>query len=93
MLFLYRVINKPDAEDTPATSNLRHKIVVMGGMKVGKSSIISQFLYNSFSTKYKRTIEEMHHGNFSVAGMHLTLDILDTSGDNEVSIKYNFNMF
>lgn len=57
----------------------------MGGLKVGKSSVISQFLYNSFSAKYKRTIEEMHHGNFSVAGMNLTLDILDTSGDNEVS--------
>ncbi|XP_056641056.1 ras-related protein Rap-2b isoform X1 [Diorhabda sublineata] len=62
------------------TNNVRHKIVVMGAAKVGKSSIINQFLYGTFSSKYKRTVEEMHHGDFNVAGVHLTLDILDTSG-------------
>ncbi|XP_022920295.1 ras-related protein Rap-2a [Onthophagus taurus] len=61
-------------------SHVRHKIVVMGAAKVGKSSVISQFLYGTFSTKYKRTVEEMHHGNFNVTGVNLTLDILDTSG-------------
>ncbi|KAF7265958.1 ras-related protein Rap-2a isoform X2 [Rhynchophorus ferrugineus] len=60
--------------------NVRHKIVVMGAAKVGKSSIITQFLYSTFSSKYKRTVEEMHHGDFNVQGVHLTLDILDTSG-------------
>ncbi|ENN73429.1 ras-related protein Rap-2b [Dendroctonus ponderosae] len=60
--------------------NVRHKIVVMGAAKVGKSSIITQFLYGTFSSKYKRTVEEMHHGDFNVQGIHLTLDILDTSG-------------
>lgn len=63
--------------------NIRHKIVVMGAAKVGKSAIISQFLYNTFLPKYKRTVEEMHHGEFSVSGVHLTLDILDTSGSYE----------
>jgi small GTP-binding protein len=63
-----------------APGQARHKIVVMGAAKVGKSSLISQFLYGTFSPKYKRTIEEMHHGDFSVAGVSLTLDILDTSG-------------
>ncbi|GLH16196.1 Ras-related protein Rap1 [Gryllus bimaculatus] len=29
---------------------------------------------------YKPTVEEMHQGDFSVAGVSLTLDILDTSG-------------
>ncbi|XP_050298522.1 ras-related protein Rap-2b isoform X2 [Anthonomus grandis grandis] len=64
----------------PAVGHVRHKIVVMGAAKVGKSSIITQFLYGTFSSKYKRTIEEMHHGDFNVQGVHLTLDILDTSG-------------
>lgn len=63
---------------------MRHKIVVLGAAKAGKTSLITQFLYNSFSPKYKRTIEEMHHGNFSVSGVNLTLDILDTSGTYEV---------
>lgn len=55
----------------------------MGAAKVGKSAIINQFLYNTFTPKYKRTVEEMHHGDFNVSGIHLTLDILDTSGSYE----------
>lgn len=57
----------------------------MGSAKVGKSSVIAQFLYNRFSPKYKRTVEEMHQGNFCVSGVGLILDILDTSGAYEVS--------
>ncbi|XP_076183754.1 ras-related protein Rap-2a [Ptiloglossa arizonensis] len=67
----------------PAESSIRHKIVVMGAAKVGKSAIINQFLYNTFTPKYKRTVEEMHHGDFNVSGIQLTLDILDTSGSYE----------
>ncbi|KAF6206566.1 hypothetical protein GE061_017800 [Apolygus lucorum] len=69
-------------EATPAATpgGSKHKIVVLGGAKVGKSSIISQFLYNTFTAKYKRTIEEMHHEEFNVNGVRLTLEILDTAG-------------
>lgn len=73
-------LEKNDSVGPVASSVVRHKIVVMGAAKVGKSSIITQFLYGTFSSKYKRTIEEMHHGDFNVDGVHLTLDILDTSG-------------
>ncbi|KAL3276002.1 hypothetical protein HHI36_020733 [Cryptolaemus montrouzieri] len=76
-------LEKNDTVGPPSSSNVRHKIVVMGAAKVGKSSIISQFLYGSFSPKYKRTVEEMHHGDFNVNGVHLTLDILDTAGSFE----------
>ncbi|XP_015120778.1 ras-related protein Rap-2b [Diachasma alloeum] len=81
--------NGEKSNDSPA----KHKIVVLGAAKVGKSSIINQFLYNTFSPKYKRTVEEMHCGDFNVSGVQLTLDILDTSGTNdfpamrELSIK------
>lgn len=68
------------------SSKICHKIVVMGATKVGKTSIITQFLYNTFTTKYKKTIEEMHQGSFPIAGVNLTLDILDTSGCSEVCI-------
>ncbi|XP_058466145.1 GTP-binding protein Di-Ras2 [Malaya genurostris] len=70
-------------DENSINSNVRHKIVVMGAAKVGKSSLITQFLYSTFSPKYKRTVEEMHHGHFSVGGVNLTLDILDTSGSYE----------
>jgi len=52
----------------------------MGAARVGKSSLITQFLYGKFSSKYKRTVEEMHHGQFTVDGVKIDLDILDTSG-------------
>ncbi|XP_045463895.1 ras-related protein Rap-1 [Harmonia axyridis] len=73
-------LEKNDTIGPPSGSYVRHKIVVMGAAKVGKSSIITQFLYSTFSPKYKRTVEEMHHGDFNVNGVHLTLDILDTAG-------------
>ncbi|KPI91606.1 GTP-binding protein Rhes [Papilio xuthus] len=83
-------------EDTVAsnlTNNaVRHKIVVLGAAKVGKSSLITQFLYGTFSFKYKRTIEEMHHGDFNVSGVRLTLDILDTSGAYEFPAMRTLSM-
>ena len=82
--YTFRVGRNNAVDDAIGPANVRHKIVVMGSAKVGKTSIITQFLYSSFTTKYKRTIEEMHQGNFSIAGVSLTLDILDTSGSYEV---------
>lgn len=70
---------QPSSSSDPADVS-RHKIVVMGAARVGKSSLIAQFLYRKFSSKYKRTVEEMHHGRFTVDGVKVDLDILDTSG-------------
>ncbi|KAL0842221.1 hypothetical protein ABMA28_014382 [Loxostege sticticalis] len=75
-----RTVDTVSSSGNLTNSAVRHKIVVMGAAKVGKSSLISQFLYSTFSPKYKRTIEEMHHGDFNVSGVRLILDILDTSG-------------
>lgn len=44
----------------------RYRVVVMGAAKVGKTAIINQFLYDSFTPKYTRTVEEMHHGEYEV---------------------------
>jgi GTPase SAR1 and related small G proteins len=40
----------------------KRRVVVMGGARVGKSSIISQFLYDRFISRYKETVEELHRG-------------------------------
>ncbi|BFZ02737.1 hypothetical protein BsWGS_05776 [Bradybaena similaris] len=56
------------------------RLVVMGAAGVGKTAIISQFLYDQFVSEYKETVEELHRGEYDMNGMHLTLDILDTSG-------------
>lgn len=59
----------------------QRRIVVMGSAKVGKSSIISQFLYDKYLTRYRETVEELHRGEYELPdGASLTLDILDTSG-------------
>ncbi|KAL9877166.1 GTP-binding protein Rhes-like [Glossina fuscipes] len=34
----------------------------MGAARVGKSCIISQFLYDKFNVRYKKTVEELHRG-------------------------------
>ncbi|XP_052897798.1 ras-related protein Rap-2b-like [Anopheles moucheti] len=66
----------------PATvKKERHRVTMMGAARVGKSSIISQFLYEKYLSRYKQTIEEMHRGEYELPdGSTLTLDILDTSG-------------
>ncbi|XP_050093179.1 ras-related protein Rap-2b-like [Anopheles aquasalis] len=64
-----------------AVKKERHRVTMMGAARVGKSSIISQFLYEKYLSRYKQTIEEMHRGEYELPdGSSLTLDILDTSG-------------
>lgn len=53
----------------------------MGAAFVGKTQIISQFLYDKFTSRYRQTIEELHRGEYDLPDdSSLTLDILDTSG-------------
>lgn len=55
--------------------------MMMGSARVGKSSIISQFLYDKYLARYRQTVEELHRGEYELDdGSALTLDILDTSG-------------
>jgi RASD family, member 2 len=59
----------------------KQRVVVMGSAFVGKSQIISQFLYEKFSSRYRKTVEELHRGEYDLPDeSSLTLDILDTSG-------------
>ncbi|XP_033629950.1 GTP-binding protein Di-Ras2-like [Asterias rubens] len=58
----------------------RYRLVVLGAGKVGKTSIISQFLGNKFEEKYKETVEDLHCREYNVNGHCIKVDILDTSG-------------
>lgn len=59
----------------------QHRVVMMGAARVGKTSIISQFLYDRYQSRYQQTVEELHRGEYELPdGASLTLDILDTSG-------------
>ena len=53
---------------------------MLGLSKVGKTAIISQFLYYQFQPGYKPTVEEMYKVDLEVGSMKLSLNIEDTSG-------------
>ncbi|XP_033121536.1 GTP-binding protein Di-Ras2-like [Anneissia japonica] len=61
-------------------SDERYRVVVLGAGRVGKSSIISQFLEKKFESKYKETVEDLHCREYTVNGHNIKVDILDTSG-------------
>ncbi|XP_005092549.1 ras-related protein Rap-1 [Aplysia californica] len=72
--------NRLSVTPTAKSPKSHYRLVVMGAAGVGKTAIISQFLYDQFVSEYKETIEELHRGEYDMNGVRLTLDILDTSG-------------
>lgn len=64
--------------------NFHLKIVVLGSPRVGKTAIVSQFLYSHFPETYNATVDELHRAEYEIKGFgDLVLDILDTSGSHE----------
>ncbi|XP_063602513.1 GTP-binding protein Di-Ras2-like [Penaeus indicus] len=59
----------------------RIRLVLLGGAGVGKSSIISRFLYNKYTEKYKSTVEDLYNRDYEIGQITLKVDILDTAGD------------
>ena len=58
----------------------QYRVLVLGPSKVGKTAIISQFLYDQFQPGYKPTVEEMYKVDLEVGSVKLSLNIEDTSG-------------
>lgn len=59
----------------------RVRLVTLGGPNVGKSSIVKRFLFNTFSDKYKPTVEDLYSHEYDFGQLTLKVDILDTAGD------------
>ncbi|XP_064479374.1 ras-related protein Rap1-like [Ornithodoros turicata] len=53
------------------------RIAVMGGARVGKSTLIHQFLFERTPSQYESTVEELYRSQYDG---NLTLEVLDTSG-------------
>ena len=51
-----------------AVDEQRHRLVVLGAGRVGKSSIIGRFLTGRFMENYKPTVEDLHCRTFHVDG-------------------------
>ncbi|XP_017776689.1 PREDICTED: GTP-binding protein Di-Ras1 [Nicrophorus vespilloides] len=59
----------------------RIRLVILGGAGVGKSCIIKRFLTNTYTDKYRSTIEDLYNREYDLGHMTLKVDILDTAGD------------
>ena len=86
-LFQRRMSSRSRQESIESTGSsgsegakLAYRVVVLGSKEVGKTAIISQFLYDSFTSGYKETVDEMYHGEFDLGGTELELNIQDTGG-------------
>ncbi|XP_067124157.1 ras-related protein Rap-1b [Centruroides vittatus] len=59
----------------------RIRLVILGGGRVGKSSIVKRFLFNAFCEKYRPTVEDLFCREFDIGSTVLKVDIMDTAGD------------
>ena len=75
--------SQSDGDKNGCLQKRRYRIVIMGAAGVGKTSIITQFLYQQFVAEYKATVEEMYTEEYLINGLAVTLDFLDTSGSYE----------
>ncbi|XP_022664758.1 ras-related protein Rap-2b-like [Varroa jacobsoni] len=82
-----------ETDESPLVSvRDRFTLVVFGAPKVGKTTIVQQFLYGSAPEKYTATIEEFHQGEMEFDGTSVMLDIIDTSGAMEFPAQQQLNM-
>ncbi|XP_078082118.1 rasd family member 4 [Mustelus asterias] len=56
------------------------RLVFLGAAGVGKTSLIRRFLLDTFESKYKRTVDELHSKEYEVGSMRIKIEIMDTSG-------------
>ncbi|KIY70274.1 P-loop containing nucleoside triphosphate hydrolase protein [Cylindrobasidium torrendii FP15055 ss-10] len=63
----------------------RRKIAVLGTRSVGKSSLVKQFVENSFSESYYPTIERAYLKTIVHNGVEYACEIFDTAGQDEFS--------
>ena len=64
-----------------AETDERHRLVVIGAGRVGKSCIVNRFLFGSFTDAYKQTVEDLHCRDYDINGSIVKVDILDTAGN------------
>ncbi|XP_061892690.1 GTP-binding protein Rhes [Entelurus aequoreus] len=57
----------------------RHRIVVLGAPRVGKTNVVRRFLGEDFREQYEPTAEDFHRKLFHVGGETYQVDILDAS--------------
>ncbi|KIP07683.1 hypothetical protein PHLGIDRAFT_19110 [Phlebiopsis gigantea 11061_1 CR5-6] len=64
----------------------KRKIAVLGSRSVGKSSLVIQFIENTFVESYYPTIESTFSKTLNYNGTTFDCDIIDTAGQDEYTI-------
>ena len=65
-----------------------YRVLVLGATRVGKTSIIAQFLYDHFKTTHKATVEEMYKVTFDVGDTKVTFLNEKKPHSTEVLLKF-----
>lgn len=76
--FDYNKRRRSSAHTKAIKSQKLRKIVVLGSTKSGKTSLIKQFLDNTFDETYTPTVEESYNRDYKYLGYNLNLNIVDT---------------
>ncbi|KAI6182043.1 Ras family protein [Aphelenchoides bicaudatus] len=58
-------------------------VVLMGGVKVGKSTLVNQFLWEAFIKDYRPTVEEFNWIEYDSEEGELVVQIIDSSGSRD----------
>ncbi|EFA79048.1 small GTPase [Heterostelium album PN500] len=61
----------------------QYKLVMLGQGGVGKTSISIRFVSDRFVTDYDPTVEDAYKKDYQIDGKEITLEILDTAGQEE----------
>ena len=65
------------------TNTLKYQVTVLGGGAVGKSALTIRLVTDNFLAEYDATIEDFHKKYIMVDDVPVTLNILDTAGQDE----------
>ena len=57
-----------------------YTIIMIDDSMVGKTSLSTKYISNTFSSEYNETIEDLYRKKITIDGTKITLDIIDISG-------------
>jgi small GTP-binding protein len=66
---------------------IKIKLVLVGDTAVGKSAMITNYLFNSFSDEYEPTVLDVYRGTKNVKKKQYEIEIHDTSGDEHLGVN------
>ncbi|VDM83104.1 unnamed protein product [Strongylus vulgaris] len=66
-------------------------VIVLGATRVGKSALVSQFLWEGFLSEYRPTVEEFNWVEYDLGeGSALMLQVIDSSGSRDFLAMRHF---